>query len=102
MGEAYIRVKSNNYLDAVIKVKVIPKLQVANINVSLKKGETFKIKLTVSPSLDKNDLISYFSDNEEIAKVNSEGIIYGVERGSTTITIKTSNGGIIHLNVLIT
>ncbi len=55
---------------------------------TVKKGKTVKMKATVSD----NSKLTYKSANKKIAKVSSKGVIKGVKKGNTTITIKSASG----------
>ncbi|MCK9427366.1 MAG: hypothetical protein PHY22_01165 [Acholeplasmataceae bacterium] len=100
LGTSYIKVKVANYLDAIIKINVIPKLEVES-EITLNKGDTFKLNVIVEPLLKENEFIGYISDNEEVIKVTNDGYLYGVERGTSSILIITSNGGKLTINVTV-
>jgi|LSQX01.3.fsa_nt_gb hypothetical protein len=100
LGTSYIKVKVANYLDAIIKINVIPKLEVES-EMTLNKGDAFKLNVIVEPLLKENEFIGYISDNEEVIKVTNDGYLYGVERGTSSILIITSNGGKLTINVTV-
>lgn len=57
-----------------------------------KKGETYQIKATVTPKDATVKDITYTSNNTAVAKVNSKGLITAVGPGSTTISVKATDG----------
>ena len=84
-GTAVITVK-NNKVSETFKVTVKnPKLN--KKKVSLKKGKTFKIKIT-----GKNGKQTYKSSKKSVAKVSKKGKITAKKKGKATITV-TTNGG---------
>lgn len=84
-GTAVITVK-NNKVSKTFKVTVKnPKLN--SKKVSLKKKDTFKIKIT-----GKVGKQTYKSSNKAVAKVSKTGMITAKKHGKATITVKTNNG----------
>ena len=66
--------------------KVIVKkitFKAAKKNITVKKGKTAKIKVTVAP---KNK-VSYKTSSGKIARVNSKGVVKGIKKGTAAITI---------------
>ncbi|MDO5425335.1 MAG: GDSL-type esterase/lipase family protein [Eubacteriales bacterium] len=92
-GTARITVKLKSGKSAVITVKVqknaveTTKVAVNSKNVSLKKGETFQLKTTLSPvtSIQK---VTYKSSDTSVASVSSKGKITAKKKGTATITVK--------------
>ena len=72
----------------------------ASVNV----GETTTVFWTTSPENATNPAVSFSSSNEKIATVDEYGTVYGVKRGSCTITATARDGsgrrGTIKVNVL--
>lgn len=62
------------------------KLTMSKKAISIKEGETEAIKATVVPATK----ITYESSNKKIATVTSKGIVKGIKKGTTTITVKTN------------
>ena len=62
---------------------------------------TAQIYASVLPSNATDKSLRYSSHDTRIATVTSGGLIRGVSRGSTTITITTSNGKSISVNVIV-
>ena len=95
-GKATIKVVTSNGKTAKVtitvkSVKVKPKsLKLSKKKITVKKGKTAKIGTTVKP---KNCTykISFKSQNKKIAAVSSKGIVKGVKKGKTTITVKVGS-----------
>jgi hypothetical protein len=87
-GTATITVKTNGIT---LKTKVTvknPKINVKNKNgykLTLKKGKTFKLKIT-----GKVGNAKFTTNNKKVAKVNSKGKITAKKKGNAIITIKTN------------
>ena len=62
------------------------KITLDKTSVSLKKGETAKLKATVSPSNTTENSVSYYSSDDDIATVSADGTITAVKGGTATIT----------------
>ncbi|MGE7092529.1 phage major tail protein, TP901-1 family [Lysinibacillus sp. NPDC048646] len=60
---------------------------------SVAEGDTENIVATVAPANATNKAITFKSSDEAIATVNPQGVVTGVEEGSTTITATTADGG---------
>jgi hypothetical protein len=58
--------------------------------VDIQVGETFRL----APSVDEGSdaFYQYASQSRKIATVNSEGVITGVRKGSTSVAVRTHNG----------
>lgn len=86
-GTVTITAKCGSY-KATCKVTVkTPTLKLAKTSASVKKGKTVTIKATAVPT----GTITYKSNNKKIATVSSKGVVKGVAKGKTTITV-TCNG----------
>lgn len=60
---------------------------------SLVVGSTGTLTATVSPSNATNKAVTYSSSNPAVAKASSDGVVTALAAGSTTITVKTADGG---------
>lgn len=92
IGTAIITAKTVNGKKATCKVSVsLPKIYILN-----KKSCDIKSKINYSDiSNVKNDkIVSYKVENKKIARINKKGIIKGIRKGTTTITIKMRSGAI--------
>ena len=97
-GTCNIYAKSTNGKKATCKVTVTEPVQIGVTKITLnktaatiKKGETLKIKATVSPSNATNKTVTWTSSNTKAATV-SDGTVTAKGLGTATITAKTANG----------
>lgn len=68
-------------------------VSVSPTSVSLETGGTRQLTPTISPSNATNQAVSYSSSNENVAVVNSDGLITATGAGTATITVTTDDGG---------
>src|SRR5690625_1813845 len=54
---------------------------------NLETGSTRQLNVTIEPSNATNQDVTYSSDNEDIATVNSNGLVTAVSEGTATITV---------------
>ena len=89
--KATVKVKVS-YVDQSIKVKSI---SISNSSVSLKYGETEKLKATISPSNATNKQITWTSSNPSLVSVDAYGTLTtkSNKTGEVTITATTEDGG---------
>lgn len=59
---------------------------------SLEVGKTLTLQTKILPSDATNQNVVYASSNEEIATVNSSGVVTGVKSGNVTISVKSEDG----------
>lgn len=71
----------------------IKTLKFTSTSKSIKVGKELQMKLQVTPSDASIETLTYESSDEEVATVNSNGIVTGVSKGSVTITVKDSYTG---------
>lgn len=71
-------------------------LKVAKNALTVKKGKTTKIKATTTPAAK----VTYKSSNKKIATVTNKGVVKGVKKGKTTITVK-ANGKTVKVKVTV-
>lgn len=84
------------------KVVKITKLSLNKSKITLKKGKTFTIKATISPSNATTKKLKYSSTNKKIAKVTSKGKIKALKKGSCTIKVTTTDGSKITKKIKVT
>ena len=72
--------------------KQIESLSFAQENVSVKKGNTLNLIVTVKPSELASSKLTWTSSNNDIVIVDSNGVIKGLKEGTATITVTSSNG----------
>ena len=56
-------------------------------------GEPYQLTAEVEPSNATNKAVTWSSSNPEVATVNANGLVTGVDDGVTTITVTTVDGG---------
>ena|GEM_PF-4002925 len=89
-GTANVIVKTKTGIKAVVKVTV-PKVKTKKITckaVSVKKGKKVTLKPKVTPAY-SDDKVTFKSANKKIATVTAKGVVKGIKKGKTTITIKS-------------
>ena len=90
-GTAYIAVTTRTGLSQKIKVTV-PKVKTTSLSckkkVYVKKGKKVTLKPKVRPAY-CDDKITYRSANKKIASVSAKGVVKGVRKGTTIITIRS-------------
>lgn len=95
-GQYYFKIvnKTSSIQEAPVKLSYkIPatKLTLNETKVTLKKGETFKIKAKIKPAA-TTDKLSYSSADKRIATVSKKGVVTAKKTGRVKITVKTSSG----------
>lgn len=60
--------------------------------ISLQKGKTRTLKVTVSPSDASNKKVKWTSSNPKVATVTQKGKVKGIKAGNTTITVTARDG----------
>ncbi len=68
-------------------------VKVSPTSMSLEKGKMNGLTATVQPSNATNTAVSWSSSNTSVATVDSKGVITALNTGTSTITVKTSDGG---------
>ncbi len=96
-GSAIITAKTVTGLTAKCEVTVAPRIYVESISLSdseigISIGETKRLEATVYPVNATNKNIIWYSADEDIAHVDSEGNITGKGKGQTKITVVTQDG----------
>lgn len=81
-------IPENGEKDETIQVEAIT---LNKSKITIDKGETYELKVQISPSNASNKTIKWSSDNENAVTVNN-GIIKAVGKGEAVITAETSNG----------
>ena len=61
-------------------------------SVSLKTGQKFTLKVTISPKKASNKKVSYESSNSKVATVNKKGVIRAVSAGTAKIRVMATDG----------
>ncbi len=72
----------------------ITSIQFTATNSTIRVGKSLQMKLVASPSDASIETLKYESSDEEIATVNSNGIVTGVSKGKVKITVTDTYTGI--------
>ena len=105
VGYATITAKSNNgiAINKVIKVsidEVLPvSIQVNPNAIELFEGKTVALSAIINPNNSTNKTITWSSNNPNIAIVSQDGVVTGINSGTTKIVAKTINGKISECEV---
>ncbi len=97
-GTVTITVKTNDggyKATATVKVSVVKVTGVSlnKTNVSLYINESTKLSATINPSNATNKGVTWSSSNSSVATVDANGNVRALREGTTTITVKTKDGG---------
>lgn len=71
----------------------VSSVSILNKDISVEIGKTSQIKYQITPVDATNKNVTFTSDNDQIATVDSNGVVSGVNIGQATITIKTEDNG---------
>ena len=69
----------------------VDSITVPQDTIKIYKGDTAKIQYIISPENASNKSVTYKSSDEKIAKVNKNGKVTGVKKGTATITVKSKS-----------
>lgn len=88
-GTATITAKCNGVEDKVDIKSIVPikTMKFTSTSSSIRVGNDLQLKLQVTPSDASIDTLVYSSSNDEIATVNKNGIVTGLQKGKVTITL---------------
>ncbi len=70
----------------------VSKITLNRRSVSLKTGQKFTMKVTMSPKKASNKKVSYESSNSKVATVNKKGVIRAVSAGTAKIMVTAADG----------
>lgn len=95
-GEEWVTVTTSNGRTALCKVVVttgpITEVRLDRTDLSLQRGEGYRLTATVLPTETTDDKrVTWSSDNTAVASVDSSGYISTHAAGSATITVRTTN-----------
>lgn len=96
-GKTEITVSSGDLSDTItvnVKKDIIESLDVSLAALSLDGGEEQKVEAKVAPADAKNVKLSWKSADNEVASVDNNGTIKGVNSGETTVTVTDSVTGL--------
>lgn len=89
-----VKAKENN-VKGEIQIKVytpVTGIELTNENLVMQEGDSFAITPIVLPTDADNKKVTYSSENEQIATIDSNGKIVAVKEGKTTINVTTEEG----------
>ena len=92
-------------IKASCKIRVgipVAKIKVSKAKLTLFKGKSTRIKVTISPSNASYKKVAFYSSNKSVATVSSSGTITAKKTGSATISIKSQDGSAKKATVKIT
>ena len=94
--------KNGNAVTLKVTVKKSPSkiLKLNAVQKTLKKNQTFKIKYKL-PKNTASHKITYKSGNRSVATVNKKGKVTAKKKGKTTISVKTYNGKIKKIKIIV-
>ena len=94
-GISTITIKSSGVSSSfklVVKSIPVSKVNVKNKIETIQVGESYKLKVKVSPSNASNKKISWKSDNENIVSVDKKGVMNAKAEGTANISCMSTNG----------
>lgn len=107
-GEARIHVRTDNHIEAVCRVIVKPReititsVIISYSSLSLIQGQNYNISATIYPSnTTMGKGIRWYSQNPEVAQIDSNGNIQAVSIGNATIIAESINGKKAECNVYV-
>ncbi len=102
IGSAVITVYVKNVGSTTMTINVVEKpttdipvkgVSISPNSLSMSKGGKASLKAIFNPSDATNKKVTWSSSNESIATVSSNGVVTAKSVGTTTITVKTNDGG---------
>ena len=109
IGTATITLKAENISKTINVTVTAAYINVASIavasgdeNVSIVKGGTHQLSATVKPENATNKTLTYSSDNENIASVDTNGLISAKKVGTASVTIHAADGITKTISVTVT
>ena len=70
----------------------VTKLTINKTKLTVKKGKTAALKVTVAPSNANDKSLKWTTSNKNIATVTQKGVVKGIRRGTVTITAAAKDG----------
>ena len=103
-GTCTITAKVNNksYNCKLTVNQAVKKIKLNKSKLKLKEGESFKLKATITPSNAANKSVQWSSNNNNVAKVSSRGVITAVGEGTAEITAAAADGSKVKTSVTVT
>ncbi len=70
----------------------VKKVTLNKTTASLKRGKKLTLKATINPKNASNKNVTWKSSNKKVATVDKNGVVKGLKKGTTTITVTTKDG----------
>lgn len=70
----------------------VTKVELNHKELTVKKGKTKKLKVTMTPTYAADKELKWTSSNKKVATVDENGRVKGLKKGKTTITAKATDG----------
>ncbi|MGX8727937.1 MAG: Ig-like domain-containing protein, partial [Lachnospiraceae bacterium] len=89
------KAKDGSGVKATCKVTVkqpVTKITLSKTQATVKAGKTLTLKATVKPDSAHNKAVSWTSSNKKVATVTQKGVVKGIAKGTTVITVKAKDG----------
>ena len=97
-AEEYARNNNLTFVDVDNPLGYVTGIELDQTSLTLKKGESQKLKVTIIPYNAKDKTVKWSTDNESVAIVD-DGTVTAVGKGTATITAESSNGKIAKCKV---
>ena len=99
-GTYYLHVltvdKAGNKIESISEgitiTQLITNIAVSPTSVSIEQGETIQLTATITPNDASNQVVTWSSDNDNIASVNNNGLVTAKTVGTTIIRATTTDG----------
>lgn len=96
-GSATIKAETNDgsgkYASCSVMVnRLVSSIVLSKSSIVIHIGETETLTATVTPTSANNTSVSWSSSNPSVATVSSSGLVTGIARGTTTITVTANDG----------
>ena len=101
---AYKYAKKNKIKTKLLSNKTVKATQITNLPKSITVGthESYLLFPFIEPFYATNQKLAYISDDPSIAEVNQNGKVDGKKKGTTTITVMTTDGSHLQEKVKVT
>ena len=101
-GTAIITAKAKNGISASTNINVYSPVTDIGLDINsivLEKDKTFKLNVVIYPEDATNKNVEYISNDEDIVMIDENGIITAIEKGETTIIVRSKDNQSIEKTV---